>query len=127
MRLDAQRPSERFAARALKTSESARARSLVELLAEARADIRQGVSSALLERERSLQELLDSKAQAQMQVLTGRHTAEQAAEATQEIDRVAAEYELVKADIRRSSPRYAALTQPVPLAVEDIQKRVLDD
>src|SRR5690606_28048942 len=43
MRLDRERPAENLAAAALETSERARARTLVDLLSEIRADIRQGV------------------------------------------------------------------------------------
>ena len=47
---------------ALAVSEHARERSLLELLEESRADIRQGVDSSLLEHERSLQQQLNAKA-----------------------------------------------------------------
>jgi hypothetical protein len=48
---------------ALQTSERARARSLLDMLAETQADIRQGVDSALLERERLVRQQLSTKAQ----------------------------------------------------------------
>jgi CHAT domain-containing protein/Tfp pilus assembly protein PilF len=127
MRLHKERPSEGFDAAALQTSERSRARTLLELLAEARAEIRQGVSPALLEREHSLQRLLDTKAVAQMRLLGGKHTPEQAAVAAKEIDALTTEYEQVQAQIRHTSPRYAALTQPVPLSLKEIQTEVLDD
>src|SRR4029453_3413560 len=50
MRLHKDRPAEGHAAAALQASERARARSLLELLTEARAEIRQGVDPTLLER-----------------------------------------------------------------------------
>ena len=46
-------------ASAFLTSERAHARSLLELLTEARADIRQGIDPGLLERERSLRQSLN--------------------------------------------------------------------
>ncbi len=127
MRSHKQRPSEGFAALALQTSERARARTLLELLTEARSGIRQGVAPELIERERSLGESLDARATAQMRLLSGRHTPEQAAAAAREIDDLTNEYEHVQARIRQTSPRYAALTQPVPLSLEQIQTEVLDD
>ena len=51
-----------LAAAALEASERARARSLLETLGEARANIRQGVDPALLERERHLPQQLSAKA-----------------------------------------------------------------
>jgi CHAT domain-containing protein/Tfp pilus assembly protein PilF len=66
---------------ALHVSERSRSRSLLEMLAESGAGIREGVDAALLERE------------------------------LQEVD----------AEIRRGSPRYAALTRPNPLTAPQIQ------
>jgi CHAT domain-containing protein len=43
-----------------------------------------------------------------------------------EIQRLAADYQEVRAQIRAKSPRYAALTQPQPLSLAEIQKQVLD-
>ena len=37
------------------------------------------------------------------------------------------EYWRVRAQLRESSPRYAALTQPQPLTVEELRRQVLDD
>lgn len=51
MRLHQQPPSEGFATAALEVSEKSRARSLLELLREARAGIQQGVDPLLIERE----------------------------------------------------------------------------
>jgi CHAT domain-containing protein/Tfp pilus assembly protein PilF len=126
MRLHNQRPSEGFAAAALQTSERGRARSLLELLAEAHADIRQGAPSALIERERLLQQSLDAKAAAQMRLLGRKHTPEQAAAVVKEIDALTTAYEQVQAQIRDTSPRYAALTQPAPLSLKEIQTEALD-
>jgi len=112
---------------ALAVSERARARSLLELLKEARADIRQGVDGSLLERERSLQQRLNARAAAQVSLLNRMHTPEQAAAAAKEIAAITAEYEEVRAQIRARSPRYAALTQPQPLGLTEIQQQALDE
>ena len=66
-------------AAALEASERARARNLLMILAEAHADIRQGVDPSLLERERRVQQQLDAKARYRMQLLSSQHTQEQAA------------------------------------------------
>lgn len=126
MRLHAQRQDENFTALALQASERARARSLLELLTEAHTDIRRGADLQLLARERALQQQLNKKAAEQTRLLSGKHTAEQAAAASKELDALTIEYNQTEAQIRQSSPRYAALTQPQPLGLREIQAEVLD-
>ena len=126
MRMQRQNPAAAFDALALEVSERARARSLLELLTESRADIRQGVDSSLLERERSLQQLLNAKAAAQFALLNRNHTPAQAEAAAKELASITADYEELRAQIRARSPRYAALTQPQPLSLAEIQQQVLD-
>jgi tetratricopeptide (TPR) repeat protein len=113
-------------AAAFAVSERARARSLLELLTESQADIRQGVDDSLLEGERSLQRLLNTKAAAQVALLSRKHTPAQAEAAAKEINSITAEYEELRAQIRARNPRYAALTQPQPLSLAEIQQQVLD-
>jgi CHAT domain-containing protein len=126
MQMHKQNPDAAFDAVALAVSERARARSLLELLAEARADIRQGVDSSLLEREHSLRQRLNARAAAQVRLLSGEHTTEQADAAAKEIASITTEYEELRAQIRASSPRYGALTQPQPLNLAEIQQQALD-
>ncbi len=121
-----QKPSAAVDAEAFAVSERARARSLLELLTESRADIRQGVEPALLERERSLQQRLNARAAAQVDLLNDKHTSAQAEAAAKEIASLTDEYEEIRAQIRKSSPRYAALTQPQPLSLTEIQQQTLD-
>jgi len=127
MQLDKSRPGEGFAAAAFAISEKARARSLLESLQEARADIREGVDAALLQRERSLQQTLDEKAERHAQVLGSKTDAAEAEALSKEIDRLSIVYEEVRSQIKSSSPRYAALTQPQPLSLREVQQRLLDD
>lgn len=126
MRMRNQRPSEGYDVSALQASERARARSLLESLVEARADIRQGVDPSFLERERSLQQILNAKADRQVRLLTRKHTEEEAAALSREINGLSTQYTELQALIRGSSPHYAALTQPQPLTVPQIQQEVLD-
>ena len=127
MRLHKQRPSEGFDAAALEASERCRARSLLELLGEAQTEIRQGVDPALIDREVMLRQIISDKAERQMRMLSGQHTQEQASGAAKEIDALTTEYDQVQGRIRETSPRYAALTRPVPLGAKTIQQQVLDD
>lgn len=127
MRLHKQRPLEGLDTTALEASEKGRARSLLELLAEATAEIREGVEPALLERERTLRQMISDEAERQSRLLSGKHTEEQAAAAAREMAALTTEYDQIEGRIRETSPRYAALTQPVPLGLKAIQERVLDD
>ncbi len=127
MQMHKQNPAASFDALALAVSERARARSLLELLTEARADIRQGVDSSLIERERSLRQRFAARAAAQVNILNRKHTPEEAEAAAKEIASITAEYELLEAQIRARSPRYAALTQPQPLSPTEIQQQALDE
>ncbi len=126
MRLHRNDPSGRFDAMAIQASERARARSLIEMLAAASVDIREGVEPQLAERERNLQRQLNAKADFQMRLLRGKHNEEQIVAVTREIDALTNEYQEVTTQIRESSPRYAALTQPAPLSLKEIQQQILD-
>lgn len=123
-----------YAVKALEVSERARARSLVELLEEARADIRQGVDPKLRDCEIQLQQQLASKTQALQKLLQGRLPEEiEAAEVkqmetfTKEINSLQIQLREVEAEIRIKSPRYAALKYPLPLSAQEIQQQVVDD
>jgi tetratricopeptide (TPR) repeat protein len=112
---------------ALHTAERARARSLLESLTEARLEIRSGADPRLLERERTLRQLLSAKTERQIRLLNGKRTEQQAAEVADEINALTSQYQDMESEIRAKSPRYAALTQPQPLNSEEIQQQVLDD
>lgn len=119
--------AERNDVAALKVSEQARARSLLELLAEARTNIRQGVDASLLTREQTLQQRLNVKAETQTRLLSEKHTDAQAATLATEITLLTNQLQDIEAQIRAASPRYAALTQPQPLKASEIQSLLDDD
>jgi CHAT domain-containing protein/Tfp pilus assembly protein PilF len=124
MRMHHERPSAGFDAVALQASERARARGLLDMLVEARADIRQGVNPELLAREHSLQQQLSLKAARLTRLLGTSHTAEQEASATKEVESLLSDYRDAESQIRATSPRYAALTQPRPLSAAEMQKEL---
>jgi CHAT domain-containing protein len=93
---------------------------------EGRVDIHQGVEPSLLERERSLKQSLDVKTEIQVKLLSREHTKEQAEQIDEEIRQLLAQYQKIKDQIKLKSPGYAALTQPRPLTVKEIQEEVLD-
>ena len=125
MRLHKQKPSAGYDGKALEASERARARSLLEMLAESNADIREGVDATLLARERALQQQLNAKARQQTQILAGQHTQAQEDAIAKDVETLTNEFQSVESQIRQTSPRYAALTQPQPLTLREIQTKVL--
>lgn len=127
MRLDQQTPGAGHAAEALKVSELAHARGLLETLTESRADIRQGVDAQLLERARALQQQINVEELRRVRLLTGKETAEDLDAAEKRVKELLDEFNRLQSEIRLRSPRYAALNQPVPLTVQEIQQQILDD
>ena len=112
-------PRAGHAVRALEVSERARQRSLLDLLQEADADLRAGVDSGLLARQRELQRRLSARAG---EVLRRRDLrAQEAAGFDAEQLAILRDLDAVEAEIRRRSPRYAALTRPQPLAAAEMQ------
>ncbi len=127
MRLHGRFPTRGYMAAAFQASERARARALLDGLTESRADIRQGVDSALVDQERNLRQTISAKAERQARISGKKGSEAEAAALESEIRRLNTEYIQVQADIRSKSPRYAALTQPQPLTLKEIQQQVLDD
>ena len=125
MRMHKQDPSAGHDAEAFQAAERERARSLLEMLAEARVDIRQGVDPKLLQREHELAGLLNSSAQ-RLLTLHGAGTEEKAAALKKEISDLESESQKLELAIRKSSPQYSAMTQPQPLTLKEIQQQVLD-
>ena len=127
MRLHERHPAAGLDAEAFEASERARARSLLESLTEAGVDVRQGVDPALLSRERRLKRDLDAKAERQFRLTSQAGNEVEAVALAAEIHDLTDKYDLLQAEIRSRSPRYAALTQPQPLSLEAVQREVLDD
>ncbi|MBD2498322.1 tetratricopeptide repeat protein [Nostoc sp. FACHB-280] len=127
MRLHKQQPSQGYDALALQVSERARARSLLDLLKEANADIRQGVNPKLLQTELNLQQQLNARETLRIQLLSGKYTELQIKNLDKKTEEILQQYQQVQTEIKNSSPRYAALTQPQPLSLKQIQQQVLDD
>jgi CHAT domain-containing protein len=119
-------PGAGFAAQAFAISERARARSFLESLHESQTNIREGVDTSLLEKERTLEEALNAKAERQMQLLAGKNKLE-AEKVGVEINSLTVEYAEVRDQIKATSPRYAALILPQPLDLTKTQQQVLDN
>jgi CHAT domain-containing protein/tetratricopeptide (TPR) repeat protein len=126
MQLHRSSPGSGYDRLALEACERGRARILVEMLAEARADIRQGVDASLLQQERRLARQIGDKVDMRMRLAGGPKMEERVGALSREIDALDNELQKVEAEIRAKSSRYAALVQPEPLRFDQIQGEVLD-
>jgi CHAT domain-containing protein/tetratricopeptide (TPR) repeat protein len=126
MLLHKQRPGHGLNEVALQVSEQARARSLREMLAESRADLHRDVPPQLLERERALQQDLNSKAARQQVLLSGTPQQEETEQLARDLRSLRLEYDEVQRQIRESAPHYAALTQAQAVTSKQIQQQLLD-
>jgi CHAT domain-containing protein/tetratricopeptide (TPR) repeat protein len=117
-----------YAAEAFKIVEQGRARSLLDMLGEAGANITEGVPADLLKRK---QDNLDRQQEIAQQ-LTGVTATEgeekpDTSKLEAELETLSTDYDTIENQIRAASPKYAALTSPQPLTLTDVQQRVLDD
>ncbi|MEG4196744.1 CHAT domain-containing protein [Microcoleus sp. Pol12A5] len=127
MQLHKTQPKSGYDTKAFQASERSRARTLLELLQEANADIRQGVAPELLQQERNLQQQLDALETRRIETISRpNHTPAETAELDQKRQTLLGQYQEVQAQIRSTSPRYATLTQPQPLTLAQIQEQILD-
>jgi CHAT domain-containing protein len=118
-------PEGGWAAEALRAAESGRARSFLELLSEARVDVRNDVPEALRTEERALDLKLDAALRAERKTLTGGRP-QDADRLEQSLEALRVEREELQARMRAASPGYRALTDPTPLDLSKIRSQVLD-
>jgi CHAT domain-containing protein len=126
MDLHAKEPGRGWDAEALHASERAKARSLVELLAEAHIDLREGIEETLLAEERTLDAQLETRRREEQRRLAGTASPEPSGSSPRALDALLAEYEDVQGRVRAASPRYGALSRPQPLSLKEIREQVLD-
>jgi CHAT domain-containing protein/tetratricopeptide (TPR) repeat protein len=127
MQLHKSFPAEGYDAAALQSSERARARALIDMLSEAKIDIREGVDPGLIDREEGLRRKLNDKASLQTQLLNGPHTKAEADTLAKEITQLTTEDDDLQMRIKAQSPGYAAIKRPQPRSLEEIQQLLDDD
>lgn len=118
MKLDQLHPEGGYKALALEASERGRSRGLLDLLAEGRIDVDEGISPELREREgriafdlKSIQDALGS----------GRLSAAREKELKDQLADVYKRQVELEWDIREQNPRYARVRYPNPLKTEEIR------
>jgi CHAT domain-containing protein/Flp pilus assembly protein TadD len=124
MRLHERDPAGGHLATALAVSERARARGLLDLLAEGRLDVRRGISAELKQREEETENRISLLQGDLLDDLSGE--GKQAARIEAELDRAEEDRERIEWQIQREHPHYAAFRNPAPLPLERIQG-MLDD
>jgi CHAT domain-containing protein/Tfp pilus assembly protein PilF len=128
MELHRQQPDAGYDALAFHASERTRARSLIELLAEANVNIRRGIPPELTERENTLRQQLNAAALQRQALWRGGEPDRSAIAAIdRQIQQLETELQQVEADIRQTSPEAAALKYPEPLTLEEVQRQVVDE
>ncbi|NEQ37224.1 MAG: tetratricopeptide repeat protein [Okeania sp. SIO3I5] len=124
MELHRQNPNANHHITALEISERARARSLIELLAEANADIRKDIDPELLQQERQLIQRIGAKTQA---LHTSTLSNDEREKIKTEIRNTQIQLQQLETEIKNISPRYANLKYPDPLTISQIQEVVDKD
>lgn len=127
MQLHQRNPQEKFDSLALNVKERAKARALLDSLAEAQQNIREGIDPALLAEESRLRQQLSSSVDLQIRLLSDRLLPEQAAKLKADLIKIEEKYRAVEDRIRLLHPRYTQLTAPRILTVREIQSQVLDE
>jgi CHAT domain-containing protein/tetratricopeptide (TPR) repeat protein len=125
MRLHEQQPGAGWDVAALQASDRGRARSLLDSLGSVTAGIDQIADPATTGRLSLLEHQLATSSTRLTSVLAAPHTETEAAAARQAVDTALTECEGLRAVLRYQGSRYAALTDPLPLSIGDLQ-RLLD-
>jgi CHAT domain-containing protein/tetratricopeptide (TPR) repeat protein len=125
MELHRRHPQSGYEAAALSVAERARARSLLDLLYEAGAQIRHDADPDLLEREQELQRKLNRVELKRLKLRDRpKQSPEELAESDRQVQAVIAELDTLRGEILARSPRYAALTRPAPLSLQEVRRLV---
>jgi CHAT domain-containing protein/tetratricopeptide (TPR) repeat protein len=126
MQLHRSQPTKGFDQQAIQISEQGRARSLLESFAEIGKEISKGVAPNLLEKSRSLSVQIEAKSQQIIELNRRQQPEKEIQTAEEALQGLVSQYKNMQEEIRIQSPAYAALTQPQPLNLKEIQEQVLD-
>jgi CHAT domain-containing protein/tetratricopeptide (TPR) repeat protein len=117
-----------YAAEAFRTTEQGRARALLDLIGESRAEITEGVPVDLLARradnlarQQEIADLLRG-----VRAPTAATPQDTVAKLEAELERLNVDYNSLENQIRVASPRYSALVRTQPLTFAEVQQQVLD-
>src|SRR6266571_1063811 len=116
-----------YAAESFKITEAGRARSLLDMLSEVNAQITEGVPADLLKRKRDNLNRQQEIAEQLTGISLAADQKTKPSDLEAELDKLQTDFDDIENQIRVASPRYAALTAAQPLALREVQQKVLDD
>ena len=125
MAMHEREPTAGFDWLALEASERSRARSLLEMLADARFEPRTKVDPDLLARETALQARIDDH-QERVSRLKSSGAEDERVVLDRELRQLLEEVHKTQEQIRRDSPRNGALMQPELLSAREMQQQIVD-
>lgn len=128
--LHKQNPSNGYDKQAFTYAEKSKARGLLDLLAESKADIRQGIDPELREQERNLEReyaRLNTSLQQELSKSDDAINKEEVTSLKTDLKKVEDRFDQLKLQIIRKNPRYAQVKYPESVTIEEIQKTILDD
>ncbi len=111
-----------YGAAAFQVSERAHARALLDILNEAKANIRRGVSSHLLKKET---EIFRAIAKLQTDLREKQLTEAQKTEINMQLSAEEEKLSALQLELRQSNPKFADLQYPHPLKIAEVQNRLL--
>ena len=124
MELHQAQPHQNYDLKALETSDQGRARGLLDLLAEANANILKDIEPALRQQYESLQSQIEAQEKRIVQLASDEATRIQIPEARKILESLREEDRRLQDTIREHSPAYAALTFPTSLTVAEMQAQL---
>ena len=127
MRKHSENPTQQHDVRAFEMSESARGRSLADLLRGTQTNLAPGVDPQLAEREKSLRQSLRVKENYRISLLGKQYKQEELDALNSELARLDAEYKQVTGAIIARSPSYAEINRPKGWDLRQIQEQVIAD
>jgi CHAT domain-containing protein/tetratricopeptide (TPR) repeat protein len=121
-------PALEYAAESFKVTEEARARSLLDLLAETNSQVTEGIPPELLKRKQNNLEAQQEIAEQLVGIsLSADSQKKKPSDLESDLDQLQTEFDTIENQIRTESPKYAALTAGQPLSLAEVQRKVLDD
>jgi CHAT domain-containing protein/Tfp pilus assembly protein PilF len=127
MDLHQQNPTQGYDKQAFNISERSRARTLLEQLTEANANIKEGIDPELLAHEKALQSQLYATEKQRLEINSNpKSPPDQKATIDKQYTNLLAQYQTLQNEIRAKSPKYAALKYPQPLTLALVQNQLLD-
>lgn len=119
--------SKDFAIEAFRTSEQARARSLIELLHATRANLFPGLDPQLVQQEKQLRESLQVIENAKVRLLSSKYKTSDLQTLEVEYERIKSEYDQLIKKIQDINPSYQRKIAPTTWDLRQIQEQVVVD